>query len=997
MKLHFKNTILILSVFIIVSCGGGGGGGGSTPIQALAAVINSFVSGESSVKIGSSVDLTWTSSNATTCVASGSWSGTKSINGSESVPISSVGDNNFVLRCNGEGGNATKTVVVEGYREIKGIAVDGYISGSTIFIDQNNNFIFDSDENSTTTNNDGLYTIKHSNGVLISLGGQDIDTLTQLDNLMLLRNVSGFSESDFLITPVTSVDNFLCVTTANVCSNTGVDINTLLGIDPSINVNTFDPVENKGDGGINDYLYEKGNQLTIIASSLQKISNDLNITSETTEDYFKSISQTLDAEYLETEAKVDIESEEFITKVIDRIVTEKELVIAENSKLNATKALSNVLPLIAVNELPEVTTALISFGLNKLQSDIVSIANGSADTSIIDSYKNDIFNYIAEDQSIDSDSLVPDISSVQDLVTTNEDVSVSINILANDSYTIAAPLTISLSQPMNGSVSLEGTTVLYSPNENFNGVDSFTYTISQGEKSSIGEVTITVDSVNDVPSINIASTIQVEENQLSVTTISTSDSDNDELTLSMSGADSDFFILSTDNVLTFKNAMDYEEDQKSFSLNFSLSDGIETVNKSLTINLKNVNDNLPMISVDNLIKVQENQLSVTTITVSDADNDSLTLSVNGTDSVYFNLSNDNELTFKNAMDYEVDKSLYSINISVTDGQNTVNQSLSVELININDNLPVLDLSSSIDVEENQVSVTTIKFSDADNDTLSLSMTGQDAGYFSLSTDNELAFNNPMDYENDQQTFLLSFNLTSGSDTINRDVTVNLVNVNDISPQWDDGNGGVLPNGFNIYTETEENDLEPIGQVLAEDTIENDTITYRLDGDDKDYLSITSDGLVSFKQAPDFETKNEYVYNIVASDGVNEIYLLIDHKILNLNDVAPVITSESTLSADENQTSIGTLSISDPDPGVISFTITGDDSSSVRINRDGVISFINAPDFETKTSYSFSITVSDGINATTTAFTININDLDDVFTDIAGYKVPTSIDVIETKE
>ena len=330
MKLHFKNTILILSVFIIVSCGGGGGGGGSTPIQALAAVINSFVSGESSVKIGSSVDLTWTSSNATTCVASGSWSGTKSINGSESVPISSVGDNNFVLRCNGEGGNATKTVVVEGYREIKGIAVDGYISGSTIFIDQNNNFIFDSDENSTTTNNDGLYTIKHSNGVLISLGGQDIDTLTQLDNLMLLRNVSGFSESDFLITPVTSVDNFLCVNTANVCSNTGVDINTLLGIDPSINVNTFDPVANKGDGGINDYLYEKGNQLTILASSLQKISNDLNITSETTEDYFKSISQTLDAEYLETEAKVDIESEEFITKVIDRIVTEKELVIAEN-------------------------------------------------------------------------------------------------------------------------------------------------------------------------------------------------------------------------------------------------------------------------------------------------------------------------------------------------------------------------------------------------------------------------------------------------------------------------------------------------------------------------------------------------------------------------------------------------------------------------------------------------------------------------------------------
>jgi len=159
----------------------------------------------------------------------------------------------------------------------------------------------------------------------------------------------------------------------------------------------------------------------------------------------------------------------------------------------------------------------------------------------------------------------------------------------------------------------------------------------------------------------------------------------------------------------------------------------------------------------------------------------------------------------------------------------------------------------------------------------------------------------------------------------------------------------------------------------------------------------SDGLVTFKQAPDYETKTEYAYDIVASDGVNKIYLIIDHFITNLNDVAPVITSESTLSADENQTVIGTVSISDPDPGTLSFIISGDDSSLVSINRDGNIRFITAPDYETKISYSFSITVSDGVNTSTTAFIVNINDLDDVFTDVAGYRVPTSIDVIETKE
>ncbi|MDA8674549.1 Ig-like domain-containing protein [Gammaproteobacteria bacterium] len=810
MNYYLKNAALVFSVFIITSCGGGGGGGGgTTPIQALAAVISSFVSGESSVKIDTSVDLTWASSNATSCTASGSWSGTKSVNGTESVPIVSVGNNSFILTCNGEGGNSTKTVNVEGYRDIKGITVDGYVSGATIFIDQNNNYVLDTEEDSTSSGNDGTFSIKQSNGVLVSLGGQDIDTLTQLDSLMLLRNVAGYSESDFLITPVTSVDNFLCINTADSCANGGGDINTVLGIDSSINVNTFDPVANKGDGGINDYLYEKGNQLTILASALTKIANNLNTSTESTEDYFKSIAETIDAEFLQTAAKVDIETNTFITNALEKVIEAKALTLDETAKLNTINALSGVMPLIAINDSSEITTALISFGLNTLQTDIVSIANGTADLSTLNSYQNDIFNYIATDQSIDSNELVPNISSVQDVASTNEDVSVSINVLANDSYTTSAPVSISLTQPSHGAATLDGYVVLYTPNQDFNGTDSFAYTISQGSKTSTSDVTITIDSINDSPVINVASTIQVEENQLSVTSISVSDADNDPLSLTMNGVDSDSFNLSSDNILTFNSPKDYEEDQKSYSLFFELTDGKEVINKSLTVNLKNVND--------------------------------------------------------------------------------------------------------------------------------------------------------------------------------------------VKPEWDDGYGGTFPDGFEISLDTDENDIEPIGQVRAFDDIEEDTIQYSLEGDDANLLSISSDGLVTFKQAPDYETKTEYAYDIVASDGVNKIYLIIDHFITNLNDVAPVITSESTLSADENQTVIGTVSISDPDPGTLSFVISGDDSSLVSINRDGDIRFLTAPDYETKISYSFSITVSDGVNTSTTAFIININDLDDVFTDVAGYRVPTSIDVIETKE
>ena len=146
---YFKHSLVLSSVLILTSCGGGGGG--AAVVQALAAQISSFAASVSTSLVGGSVDITWTSTNSTGCVASGSWTGTKSTSGSETVTISNTGSNSFTLTCNGEGGNATKALSVDGYRNITGISVDGYISGATIFIDQNDNAENDTDEDSTTS------------------------------------------------------------------------------------------------------------------------------------------------------------------------------------------------------------------------------------------------------------------------------------------------------------------------------------------------------------------------------------------------------------------------------------------------------------------------------------------------------------------------------------------------------------------------------------------------------------------------------------------------------------------------------------------------------------------------------------------------------------------------------------------------------------------------------------------------------------------------------
>ena len=159
------------------------------------------------------------------------------------------------MTCSGSGASGSASVGVEGYRNMEGIAADGYISGSEICIDEDDDWVCDDNETSTTSDNNGEFLIKYSNGNLLSIGGTDFDTQIQLDNFLISHTLNGYTDFK-VITPVTSVATFM---------DSPSNINTVLGIDSSIDISIFDPVANKGDSGINDYLFEKGNQLTVLA------------------------------------------------------------------------------------------------------------------------------------------------------------------------------------------------------------------------------------------------------------------------------------------------------------------------------------------------------------------------------------------------------------------------------------------------------------------------------------------------------------------------------------------------------------------------------------------------------------------------------------------------------------------------------------------------------------------------------------------------------------
>ena len=98
---------------------------------------------------------------------------------------------------------------------------------------------------------------------------------------------------------------------------------------------------------------------------------------------------------------------------------------------------------------------------------------------------------------------------VDDTVSTNEDTAKAISVLANDADVDGTPLPASVvvtSEPSHGAVSVNpGTGVItYTPEQHYNGPDSFTYEVTDDGSptpalTSPGTVNITVTAVNDAP------------------------------------------------------------------------------------------------------------------------------------------------------------------------------------------------------------------------------------------------------------------------------------------------------------------------------------------------------------------------------------------------------------------------------------------------------------------------------------------------------------------
>lgn len=305
---------------------------------------------------------------------------------------------------------------------------------------------------------------------------------------------------------------------------------------------------------------------------------------------------------------------------------------------------------------------------------------------------------------------------------------------------------------------------------NFAANASGTATIVVRATDKHGVATGTVDNpdavfhvtANSNPVFTSAAAVNVAENTTAVQTVIATDSDLPAQAVTYSivgGADQAKFTITSAGVLTFQSAPDRENPTDAdlnnvYVVQVQANDGNGGLTKqTINVTVTGVNDNNPTFTSADTKNVAENTTAVLTVTATDADKPTQTVTyslVGGADQAKFNITSAGVLTFQSAPDFENPTDAdhnneYLVVVQASDGNGgTTTQNISVVVTGVNES-PVFTSPSSVNVDGSSLDVMTVVASDEDMpiQTVTYSITGGvDQDFFMITSGGVLTFNLP---------------------------------------------------------------------------------------------------------------------------------------------------------------------------------------------------------------------------------------------------------------
>ncbi|HHX8340243.1 TPA: tandem-95 repeat protein [Vibrio alginolyticus] len=559
--------------------------------------------------------------------------------------------------------------------------------------------------------------------------------------------------------------------------------------------------------------------------------------------------------------------------------------------------------------------------------------------------------------------------ATNDNAVTDEDTPVTIDVLPNDTDIDGDTLSIqSASVPeAQGTVEIVDGKLVFTPAEDFHGDAEISYTVTDGALTDQAKVAVTVNPVNDAPTIKVDAVESITEDAVStdtvVATLEVADTDTPEeqLTVSLENNSNGYFALVGDEVKLTQAGVDAvnndELNLKDLTISASVSDGVNpTVSDSDSLIVNRVND---APTVDNVIsdQVLAEDFTIYTIDLNDAFKDSdsaLNFSVSGNNNVLVSIEN-GIATISPTADWNGSEAL---TFTATDPSGeSVSQTVNFTVAPVAD--IVADKATVVEDTPTIIKVLGNDTFEGDDKVVSLDTNNGPAnGTVSVNPDGSVTYTpNDNFHGTDSFTYIVTSGGVSESTTVNVDVTP----VNDAPVAKDDT--AVTDEDTPVTIDVLPNDTDIDGDKLSIDSASVPS--------DQGTVEIV-DGKLVFTPAENFHGDAEITYTV--TDGALTDQATVNVTVNAVNDT-PMVESniaDQTLAEDFTPYSIDlNTAFSDVDnaDGELTFSVSGNSNIQVAI-VNGIATFTPTADWNGSENLTFTATDPSGESVSQTVnFTV----------------------------
>lgn len=638
----------------------------------------------------------------------------------------------------------------------------------------------------------------------------------------------------------------------------------------------------------------------------------------------------------------------------------------DDSSETAEETLVNINVLTNDTDIENDSLSVIQAGA--LHGDVAILSDNSLNyTPEQDFVGTDTLNYQISDgqggnsaaQVIITVSNVNDAPIAQnDQVQTDENVALTINVLANDSDIDGDQLTVMSATASLGTVNIQSNQqLLYTPNDNINGEDTINYTISDGQGGTASaQVFITIIAQNSAPDAQNDTANIDEDNDTTINVLlNDTDPDGDLLSITQASANSGTVTINFDNTLQYQPQNNFFGQD---TINYSIEDNQGLSDSAIvTVNIASVNDN-PIANPDSISTDEGRLINIDVLANdTDVDNDTLTIvqasaqlgAVTFVDGLSINYQGPANANGSDTISYQI-----------SDGQGgSASSTVAVTLTTRNDPPIAVDDNATTD-EDTAINIDVLSNdSDPDNDTISLVSASAINGTIAINSDQTLAYQ-PNDNYFGSDTII--YTITDGnSTTASASVFVTITAVND------------NPMAISDTATTDEDNPITINVLANDSDVDNDALTITAGAADNGQVNVNGNN-ISYSPNADFYGNDTIIYNITdGKGGRDSTTVSVTVNPINDNPIA----QNDQLNANEDQTYIfnALANDSDADNDPLSIVSITADKGQISVNSDQTLTYVPIENFSGEVSMFYTITDGQTFASATVNLTVNpVNDL-----------------------